>query len=113
MRLAIATVVLLAGCSGNQSHVPTQVGPACVALSFASMVATDAPRGGCCQECGGTGKVRSGDGIAMVGCQCDESCPCKASAAPEPEPEAKQAPAATKKYKTICVDGKCYRVEVK
>lgn len=28
-------------------------------------------------KCGGTGKVRSGDGLAIVGCECPETCKCK------------------------------------
>ena len=31
----------------------------------------------CCGQCGGTGKVLSGDGLALVDCECDPSCECK------------------------------------
>lgn len=31
----------------------------------------------CEGECKGTGKVLSGDGLAMVDCDCPENCPCK------------------------------------
>lgn len=32
-------------------------------------------------KCGGTGVERSGDGLALVGCRCAETCPCKAKKA--------------------------------
>jgi hypothetical protein len=31
----------------------------------------------CCGKCNGTGKVRSGDGLALVDCPCPPTCPCK------------------------------------
>lgn len=31
----------------------------------------------CCGKCNGTGKVLSGDGLALVDCGCPEDCPCK------------------------------------
>lgn len=40
-----------------------------------------------CEEgckCNGTGKEPSGDGLAVVGCRCADTCPCKAKAAQVP-----------------------------
>lgn len=31
----------------------------------------------CCGKCNGTGKVLSGDRLALVPCECDPSCECK------------------------------------
>lgn len=37
------------------------------------------PPAGCEEgcKCNGTGKERSGDGLAIVGCRCADNCPCK------------------------------------
>ena len=37
------------------------------------------PAGKCVEgcKCNGTGKERSGDGIAVIACRCPESCSCK------------------------------------
>lgn len=35
-----------------------------------------------CDECNGTKKVRTGDGLALVDCPCGASCQCKASVSP-------------------------------
>lgn len=34
-------------------------------------------------QCAGTGKERSGDGLAIVNCRCDDDCECKAASAEE------------------------------
>jgi hypothetical protein len=31
----------------------------------------------CCGKCNGTGRVLSGDRLALVPCECDPSCECK------------------------------------
>lgn len=86
MRLAIL-LVLAAGCSPAAAP-PRQTGPACVALAFASL----APRGPapgpqkCCGKCNNTGKVRTGDGVAIVDCGCPADCSCKPKAAPKAVP---------------------------
>lgn len=50
-----------------------------------------APKG-CVQGCGcnGTGKEKSGDGLALVNCRCPDNCPCK------------------QKSVLKCKDGKCH-----
>lgn len=40
----------------------------------------------CCTECNGTGKVRSGDGIEKVSCDCPDSCECKRRGRASPQP---------------------------
>lgn len=49
----------------------------------------DGPAGECDKDCkcNGTGKEKSGDGIAIVDCRCDDDCKCKASKAPESSTE--------------------------
>lgn len=45
---------------------------------------TPVPTVGCDEgcKCNGTGKEKSGDGLAIVGCRCPDSCSCKAKKAP-------------------------------
>lgn len=82
MRTAIAIVVVCLGCSpaSTPRQPATQAGPACVGLAFASLARGEpgpAPVPEKC-PCGGTGKVRSGDGIAVIDCGCS---PCRCSKA--------------------------------
>lgn len=34
-------------------------------------------RAPCCGKCGGTGRVKSGDGLETVDCPCEPDCECK------------------------------------
>ena len=47
----------------------------------------DVPSEGCVDgcRCNGTGEEKSGDGLAIVPCRCEDGCECKAARA-EPEP---------------------------
>lgn len=47
-------------------------------------VPTDGCEDGC--KCKGTGKEPSGDGLAIVGCRCPETCSCKRQPAAPSEP---------------------------
>lgn len=40
----------------------------------------------CCGKCGGTGYVRTGDGLARVPCGCPDSCSCKKAKAVPAQP---------------------------
>lgn len=53
----------------------------------------DVPSEGCVDgcRCNGTGEEKSGDGLAIVPCRCDDDCECKAARA-EPEPVVKDEP---------------------
>jgi len=78
-RLLVA-VVLAAGCSSP----PGRMDLLCECFSNAAYEAWKAdrvprpsPQVECCGKCGGTGKVRSGDGLAIVDCPCPATCKCK------------------------------------
>jgi hypothetical protein len=82
MRYMAILLALLCGCAEPQ--VPGAGGCGFVGLAIAVIQlqptpapAPDAPSK-CCAECNGTGKVRSGDGLALVPCECPPQCPCKA-----------------------------------
>lgn len=98
-------LLLVAGCSGDpRSRV--MVGPACVGLAFASLVPAEAPAepAKCCGACGKNGlprgKIRSGDGVAIIDCGCPATCECKQQAAPAAAPAAPRAAAP-------CINGAC------
>jgi hypothetical protein len=76
-------VILIAGC-GSPNTVATRVPLLCECFSEAAYEcikaesrSVDEPEK-CCGKCNGTGKVRSGDGLALVDCPCPPTCPCKA-----------------------------------
>lgn len=75
-------VVAVGGCTAAPDHIPLL----CEAFSDAayevtkaeaSKPAPDEEPAKCCSECKGTGKVRSGDGLSIVGCPCPDTCECK------------------------------------
>ena len=79
--LAFITIaVLVSGCS-QPGGVPYQdLLTECFSqAAYEAYVAEQAvkPVAKCCDGCKGTGKVKSGDGIAWVACPCPETCPCK------------------------------------
>jgi hypothetical protein len=58
-----------------------------IAVRYAAIVCRqkdvpDEPKEGCVAGCGcnGTGKEKSGDGLAVVNCRCDDDCECKPKA---------------------------------
>lgn len=83
MRLAIVFfAIFMAGCG----RIPQdQIDLLCECFTKAAIEAVRArlerkPKpapAGCCKECNGTGKVRSGDGLALVDCPCPPNCKCK------------------------------------
>jgi hypothetical protein len=78
VRLAVIVVLFAAGCG---SSVPPDRLAECFAdAAYACVVAEtkqDAAPAECCGKCNNTGKVLSGDRLALVDCDCDPSCPCK------------------------------------
>ena len=68
----------------------------------------DGPAGECDKDCqcNGTGKEKSGDGIAIVDCRCDDDCKCKASKASE------EPPLVPIKSSSACESGSCERPQV-
>ncbi len=83
MRWFAIAIVLISGCA--DAHNSGAGGCGFVGLAIAVIQlrphpapAPDAPSK-CCSECNGTGKVKSGDGLAYVPCKCPATCPCKAN----------------------------------
>lgn len=81
-RTAAVILIVLAGCSAP----PERIDLLCECFSDAAFAAyrvkvtpEEKPTRECCKSCGGTGRVRSGDGLAWVACPCDAQCPCKSS----------------------------------
>ncbi len=80
----IGLSVLLAMTSGcerapsSDMDAYAYVGLALAAIQTSPDVAPDEPRK-CCGECNGTGRVKTGDGLSTVPCECPDSCPCKAN----------------------------------
>ena len=95
MRYAIPLVLLCAGCNvpATMNHADII---AALAVRYAAVIcnqgkqpapAPNGPPAGCesgCR-CNGTGEEKSGDGLAIVPCRCEDDCECKAARA-EPEP---------------------------
>lgn len=72
---------------------------AALAVRYAAIVCVprDAPKPpseGCAEgcKCNGTGKERSGDGLAIVNCRCDDDCECKAGKQEPDKPVAVEPP---------------------
>jgi len=79
---AFVTMILLCGCVRDEP--PREMLCECFAqAAYACAMAESAspdgesPEKPCCGQCNGTGKVLSGDKLALVDCECDPSCPCK------------------------------------
>lgn len=113
MRCA-ALLLVLAGCSS----IPDIDRPGIIAelaVRYAAVIVNppkaptpDKPREGCVEgcKCNGTGKEKSGDGLAVVSCRCDDDCSCKRPKAVPPAPE---KPKATGRVE--CVNGTCYWID--
>jgi len=88
-----------------------------IAVRYAAIVcrqidAPEQPTDGCVSGCGcnGTGKEKSGDGLAVVNCRCDDDCECKPSEPPRADPPV----VPIKKPSTgriECRNGTCYWVD--
>lgn len=75
-------LVLLAGCSPSPRNANNERLAECFADAAYACVAGEreqAPEDPvkCCGKCGGTGRVLSGDRLALVPCDCDPACDCK------------------------------------
>lgn len=65
-------------------------------------------------QCGGTGEERSGDGLAVVNCRCDDDCECKLKAESPAEESASNSSAELPLVvipqaveQEACTDGSC------
>lgn len=92
----LGVIVSTAGCDVRVVDIPDERPYVAVVFTYLDMADASptppVPSSGCVDGCGcnGTGEERSGDGLAVVGCRCPETCECKANkSAPEPatEPE--------------------------
>ncbi len=120
MRYAIVLVVL-AGCS----EIPDIDRPGIIAelaVRYAAVITNppkaptpDKPREGCVEgcKCNGTGKEKSGDGLAVVSCRCDDDCSCKRTPQnARSEPKMVPVPQKTPEGGHLeCRDGVCYWVD--
>lgn len=82
--LAIIAAVLASGCvqqgGGRANLQPLVAAAGYYGLMDAKVGPTPAPSPKGCVDgckCGGTGKEKSGDGLAMVNCRCPDDCACK------------------------------------
>lgn len=79
MRAILLLCLLAAGCGHDDKRALL-----CECFATAAYEAVRAetrdetPQPQCCGKCNNTGKVRSGDGLAIVPCPCPDTCPCKA-----------------------------------
>ena len=101
MRYIIATaIVFTLGCGQPAQH--PDLTPWVAVSGHYALLAAGAPPApvtpakGCVEgcRCNGTGREKSGDGIALVNCRCAESCPCKTKGA-KPCPTGTCPPTAT------------------
>lgn len=87
MRLiAIALIVLCCGCQTREVVTQAELAECFAEAAYAAVRARKAPPAPpspeqCCSKCGKDGlppgKVRSGDGLAIVSCPCPDTCKCK------------------------------------
>jgi hypothetical protein len=92
VRLSLLLLVCFAlGCSGGESrrsreHIPILTecfADAAYELHRSKRASSpDSDHTECCGKCGGTGKVKSGDGLAWVSCPCPDTCECKKAKQP-------------------------------
>lgn len=78
--LALAFASLVAGRSYQQDlcEMFSDAGFAVVVTESADRPVEPEPAPEKCEgKCKGTGKVLSGDGLALVDCDCPDNCPCK------------------------------------
>lgn len=80
MRAAILICLLAVGCRPQDDRTSLLCecfADAAYAAVKANTKADEDSSEKCCGKCNGTGKVRSGDGLAIVPCPCPDTCPCK------------------------------------
>jgi hypothetical protein len=92
-----------------------------IAVRYAAIVCRqkdvpDEPKEGCVAGCGcnGTGKEKSGDGLEVVNCRCDDDCECKPKATSpkmRSDPPLKAVPQKTSTGRIECRNGTCYWVD--
>ncbi len=89
--LMMAAVINSTGCKETEAPPDRDEITAVVASHFAfytpeSTVDPDIDRKTTCEECKGTRKVMSGDGISLVACSCGKYCKCQKTGAADERP---------------------------
>lgn len=92
MRSLAIAMIFLAGCNTSAGDIDRAGIIAEIATRTAWLLLNQpqepGPRpAGCVAGCGcnGTGKEKTGDGISVVDCRCDDDCECKQKKAGEPQ----------------------------
>jgi hypothetical protein len=93
MRYALL-LIFAAGCNApemvNKADIiaALAVRYAAIAVNPPSAPSPDQPTGECVEgcRCNGTGKEKTGDGLATVDCRCPDSCKCKQQSDPAADP---------------------------
>lgn len=131
--LALTVLLVLPGCQTAQdvdrAGIISELSVRVAALLFtqgSEPLPTPTPKEGCdvgCR-CNGTGEEKSGDGLAVVSCRCDDSCKCKKEKqgldvppveepplvpVPQPEPKPEPPPVIIQTMPQImCEGGACF-----
>lgn len=82
-----ALLLLFAGCQAaidiDRADIIAELATqyAAIVVNKPEAPTPDKPREGCVEgcRCNGTGKERTGDGLAVVNCRCPDDCSCKAT----------------------------------
>ena len=92
-----------------------------IAVRYAAIVSRpqstpmpDTPAEGCVEgcRCNGTGRERTGDGLAVVNCRCAADCECKPKNEPTPaEPPVVPIQSKPSSGRIECRNGTCYFVD--
>jgi len=129
MRYLLPFLLLAIGCNAPQAVNRADI-IAALAVRYAAAIVNqgkqpapipDVPQEGCVDgcRCNGTGEEKSGDGLAVVPCRCEDDCECKAARA-EPMPFAKESagisseepPLVPIKSSSSCESGNCEQQQV-
>ena len=121
MRYLLPFLLLAIGCNAPQAVNRADI-IAALAVRYAAAIVNqgkqpapipDVPQKGCVDgcRCNGTGEEKSGDGLAVVPCRCEDDCECKAARA-EPMPSTKEPPLVPIKSSSSCESGNCEQSQV-
>jgi hypothetical protein len=78
--ILLCCILAAAGCARERGEAPDDLLCECFADAAYEVLRAEQnfrEKAPCCGKCGGTGKVKSGDGLSMVDCPCDPDCECK------------------------------------
>ena len=121
MRYLLPFLLLAIGCNAPQAVNRADI-IAALAVRYAAAIVNqgkqpapipDVPQEGCVDgcRCNGTGEEKSGDGLAVVPCRCEDDCECKAARA-EQMPSTDEPPLVPIKSSSSCESGNCEQSQV-